>query len=54
MLETLKILLLSGELDDQLAPIGKELFSIEEEDNNDWEDEDILGEARPGTTKRKQ
>lgn len=43
-----------GELDDQLAPIGKELFSMEEDDNNEWDDEDLMGEARPGTTKRKQ
>ncbi|XP_071160069.1 endoribonuclease Dicer-like [Mytilus edulis] len=43
-----------GELDDQLAPVGKELFSLEEDDNNEWDDEDLMGEARPGTTKRKQ
>ena len=43
-----------GELDDQLAPIGKELFSMEEDDNSEWDDEDLMGEARPGTTKRKQ
>ena len=41
-----------GELDDQLAPIGKELFSMEEDDNSEWDDEDLMGEARPGTTKR--
>ncbi|KAL5008233.1 hypothetical protein ScPMuIL_013814 [Solemya velum] len=43
----------SGELDDQLMPVGKEFFMYEEEDK-DNEDEDMLGEARPGTTKRKQ
>ena len=35
-------------------PVGKEMFQHEEAEV-EWEDEeDILGEARPGTTKRKQ
>lgn len=35
-------------------PVGKELFILEEEDNTEWSEEDVSGEARPGTTKRKQ
>ena len=35
-------------------PVGKEMFQ-HEEDDVEWEEEDdVLGEARPGTTKRKQ
>ena len=42
-----------GELDDQLLPVGKEMFVYEEEE--EWADEDDTGgQARPGTTKRKQ
>ncbi|KAJ8308770.1 hypothetical protein KUTeg_013644 [Tegillarca granosa] len=44
----------AGELDEQLMPVGKELFILEEEDNTEWSEEDVSGEARPGTTKRKQ
>lgn len=34
-------------------PVGKEMFEAEED--SAWEEEDDLsGEARPGTTKRKQ
>lgn len=42
-----------GELDDNLLPVGKEVFRYEDEDN-EWEDEVEEGQARPGTTKRKQ
>ncbi|XP_012942349.1 endoribonuclease Dicer [Aplysia californica] len=42
-----------GELDENLVPVGKEMFSYEEEE--EWvEEEDPAGQARPGTTKRKQ
>ena len=35
-------------------PVGKEMFQ-HDEDDVEWEEEDdVLGEARPGTTKRKQ
>ncbi|XP_055995249.1 endoribonuclease Dicer-like isoform X2 [Ostrea edulis] len=49
----------AGELDDQLNPVGKEVFSMEEEEEEEdlleMEDgEDFSGEGRPGTTKRKQ
>ncbi|XP_062617556.1 endoribonuclease Dicer-like [Saccostrea cucullata] len=46
----------AGELDDQLNPVGKEVFSLEEEEEmSEVEDgEDFSGEGRPGTTKRKQ
>ena len=45
-----------GELDDQLQPVGKEMFVMEEEENKEWEEEgeDGVSQARPGTTKRKQ
>ena len=33
-------------------PVGKEMFEVEEDQV--WEEEDDVGEARPGTTKRKQ
>ncbi|XP_071079246.1 endoribonuclease Dicer-like isoform X2 [Haliotis cracherodii] len=42
----------AGELDDNLMPVGKEMFVYEEEE--EWEEEDVTGQARPGTTKRKQ
>ncbi|CAG5135844.1 unnamed protein product, partial [Candidula unifasciata] len=43
----------SGELDENLVPVGKEMFLYEEEE--EWADEeDLTGLARPGTTKRKQ
>ncbi|GFS16244.1 endoribonuclease Dicer [Elysia marginata] len=52
-LEMCKILHEKGELDDQLLPVGKEMFVYEEEE--EWADEDDSGgQARPGTTKRKQ
>ena len=48
----------TGELDDHLMPVGKEMFQGDDWDDDDCldddEDEDLLGEARPGTTKRKQ
>ena len=46
--------IISGELDNSLMPVGKEMFQHEEDDIEWEEEEDILGEARPGTTKRKQ
>ncbi|RUS80555.1 hypothetical protein EGW08_011695 [Elysia chlorotica] len=52
-LKMCEILHNKGELDDQLMPVGKEMFVYEEEE--EWADEDdIGGQARPGTTKRKQ
>ncbi|XP_060069957.1 endoribonuclease Dicer-like [Ylistrum balloti] len=53
-LKACEILHKSGEIDDQLLPVGKELFMKEEEDSSAWDNEDLAGEARPGTTKRKQ
>lgn len=46
----------AGELDDQLNPVGKEVFTMEEEQEEEdaAEGEDYSGEGRPGTTKRKQ
>uniref|UniRef100_K1QXR8 ribonuclease III n=1 Tax=Magallana gigas TaxID=29159 RepID=K1QXR8_MAGGI len=49
----------AGELDDQLNPVGKEVFTVEEEQEEEdaadgEEGEDYSGEGRPGTTKRKQ
>lgn len=41
----------SGELDDTLQPVGKELIRYEDEEG-EWEE--TQGQARPGTTKRKQ
>ncbi|XP_064603433.1 endoribonuclease Dicer-like isoform X2 [Liolophura sinensis] len=52
-LKTCEILHKEGELDDNLLPVGKEVFRYEDEDN-EWEDEVEEGQARPGTTKRKQ
>ncbi|KAJ6640017.1 Endoribonuclease Dcr-1 [Pseudolycoriella hygida] len=58
---TCRILHKSGELDDNLQPIGKEGFLASEPDWENFElaktDEDILqenSEPRPGTTKRRQ
>lgn len=50
---------IAGELDDQLNPVGKEVFTMEEEQEEEdaadgEEGEDYSGEGRPGTTKRKQ
>ena len=52
---------LVGELDDQLNPVGKEVFTLEEEEEEEEEEtteveegEDYCGDGRPGTTKRKQ
>ncbi|KAL4237619.1 Endoribonuclease Dicer [Mactra antiquata] len=53
-LKMCEILHKQGELDDNLMPVGKEMFERDEDDDV-WDDEeDIMGEARPGTTKRKQ
>nr|AFX89032.1 dicer 1 [Mayetiola destructor] len=56
-----KVLHLSGELDDNLQPIGKEGFRASEPDWNNFElekeDADIVNEnldPRPGTTRRRQ
>lgn len=58
---TCRLLHQSGELDDNLQPIGKEGFLASEPDWENFElaktDEDILhenSEPRPGTTKRRQ
>ncbi|XP_028040138.1 endoribonuclease Dcr-1 [Bombyx mandarina] len=52
-LQACRILHRSGELDDQLQPIGKENFKAAELDSRDSSEEG--GElARPGTTKRRQ
>lgn len=58
---TCRLLHQSGELDDNLQPIGKEGFLASEPDWENFElaksDEDILHEntePRPGTTKRRQ
>ena len=42
---------MSGELDGHFLPVGKEMIRYED-DENEWEETD--GQARPGTTKRKQ
>lgn len=52
-LKTCEILHKSGELDDHLLPVGKELIKYEDEES-EWEDHELHGQARPGTTKRKQ
>ncbi|ELU12939.1 hypothetical protein CAPTEDRAFT_223153 [Capitella teleta] len=52
-LKTCEILHQQGELDDHLLPIGKEMIKYEDEEN-EWEDHETQGHARPGTTKRKQ
>lgn len=43
----------AGELDDRLQPVGKELIKYDDEDC-EWEGHELHGQARPGTTKRKQ
>lgn len=48
------LLLSAGELDDNLMPVGKEMFEKDEDDDIWEEEEDLPGEARPGTVKRKQ
>ncbi|XP_064076141.1 endoribonuclease Dcr-1-like [Vanessa tameamea] len=54
-LQACRILHKSGELDDQLMPIGKENFKSAEFDNNVVnETSDANDCARPGTTKRRQ
>ncbi|ESP02872.1 hypothetical protein LOTGIDRAFT_111015 [Lottia gigantea] len=42
----------TGELDEQLQPVGKEMFLQEQQE--EWDDEDVTSQGRPGTTKRKQ
>ncbi|XP_052768714.1 endoribonuclease Dicer-like [Mya arenaria] len=51
-----KILHQRGELDNDLMPLGKEMLEgVGEGVDDPWADEeDAAGEARPGTTKRKQ
>ena len=44
----------AGELDCHLQPVGKEMFVCEEEEQWDEEEDEGVGQARPGTTKRKQ
>ena len=44
----------AGELDCHLQPVGKEMFVSEEEEQWDEEEDEGVGQARPGTTKRKQ
>ncbi|CAL1533205.1 unnamed protein product, partial [Lymnaea stagnalis] len=52
-LKMCEILHKKGELDENLVPVGKEMFLYEEEE--EWvNEEDLAGQARPGTTKRKQ
>ncbi|XP_059142137.1 endoribonuclease Dicer-like isoform X2 [Physella acuta] len=52
-LKMCEILHKTGELDENLVPVGKEMFLYEEEE--EWmNEEDLAGLARPGTTKRKQ
>ncbi|KAK6999788.1 endoribonuclease Dicer [Biomphalaria glabrata] len=52
-LKMCEILHKKGELDENLVPVGKEMFLYEEEEECQNE-EDMTGQARPGTTKRKQ
>ncbi|XP_064622182.1 endoribonuclease Dicer-like isoform X2 [Lineus longissimus] len=52
-LKTCEILHKEGELDDHLLPVGKEVLEFEGDDE-EWENEDLQGQTRPGTTKRKQ
>ncbi|KAH3846058.1 hypothetical protein DPMN_088351, partial [Dreissena polymorpha] len=55
--EACEILFQQGELDVNLMPVGKEMLEGEgeaEEEEEVEEEEDFPGEARPGTTKRKQ
>ncbi|CAF4913386.1 unnamed protein product [Pieris macdunnoughi] len=53
-LQACRILHKSGELDDQLMPIGKENFKAAEMDSNLTQELDNNDSARPGTTKRRQ
>ncbi|CAH4033082.1 unnamed protein product [Pieris brassicae] len=53
-LQACRILHKSGELDDQLMPIGKENFKAAEMDSNLNQEMDNNDSARPGTTKRRQ
>lgn len=52
-LKTCIVLHEAGELDDRLQPVGKELIKYDDEDC-EWEEHELHGQARPGTTKRKQ
>ncbi|CAH1790780.1 unnamed protein product [Owenia fusiformis] len=52
-LRTCKTLHEYKELDDQLLPVGKEIYKYEDEEN-EWETTEAKGQPRPGTTKRKQ
>ena len=52
-LKTCVMLHEAGELDDRLQPVGKELIKYDDEDC-EWEGHELHGQARPGTTKRKQ
>jgi len=52
-LKTCVMLHETGELDDRLQPVGKELIKYDDEDC-EWEGHELHGQARPGTTKRKQ
>jgi len=52
-LKTCVILHEAGELDDRLQPIGKELIKYADEEC-EWQEHELHGQARPGTTKRKQ
>ncbi len=47
------MLMVVGELDDRLLPVGKEVIKYEDEEG-EWEEHEAQGQARPGTTKRKQ
>ena len=44
----------AGELDDSLLPVGKELLRCYDDEGGEDEWETTEGQARPGTTKRKQ
>jgi len=52
-LKTCVMLHETGEIDDRLQPVGKELIKYDDEDC-EWEGHELHGQARPGTTKRKQ
>jgi len=52
-MKTCIILHEAGELDNRLQPVGKELIKYDDEDC-EWEEHELHGLARPGTTKRKQ
>ncbi|KAG6460082.1 hypothetical protein O3G_MSEX011760 [Manduca sexta] len=53
-LQACRILHKSGELDDNLMPIGKENFKAAELETNSNTDDETNDSARPGTTKRRQ